>query len=197
MSAHLQGIDWLVWEICEDATYVVLEPRARVMQDQKDRHNANSRARSVLFSSLSLQEFERVSDCTTAREIWVSLQSYHEGTTQVKTRHYETYKREYENFTQLDGESIDAMFSRFQTIVNKMRANKVQLPYDDHERALKLLYALNWKVWDVKVSTIIEPANYDTLMVDELFSKLKSTKIDYQTQAKIEPLCTDYGFGLR
>jgi hypothetical protein len=36
------------------------------------------------------------------------------------------YKRKYENFTQLDGESIDAMFSRFQTIVNKMRANKVQ-----------------------------------------------------------------------
>jgi hypothetical protein len=34
------------------------------------------------------------------------------------------YKREYENFTQLDGESIDVMFSRFQTIVNKMRANK-------------------------------------------------------------------------
>jgi hypothetical protein len=69
MSAHLQGIDWLVWEICEDATYVVLEPRARVMQDQKDRHNANSRARVVLFSSLSLQEFERISDCTTAQEI--------------------------------------------------------------------------------------------------------------------------------
>jgi hypothetical protein len=63
--------------------------------------------------SLSLQEFERVSDCTTAREIWVRLQSYHEGTAQVKTRLYETYKREYENFTQLDGESIDTMFSRF------------------------------------------------------------------------------------
>jgi hypothetical protein len=58
MSAHLQGIDWLVWEICEDATFVVLEPCARVMQDQKDRHNANSKARVVLFLSLSLQEFE-------------------------------------------------------------------------------------------------------------------------------------------
>jgi hypothetical protein len=32
------------------------------------------------------------------------------------------------------------MFSRFQTIVNKMQANKPQLPYDDHERALKVLY---------------------------------------------------------
>jgi hypothetical protein len=65
------------------------------------------------------------------------------------------YKREYENFTQFDGESIDAMFSRFQTIVNKMRANKTQLSYDDHERALKLLYALDRKVWDVKVTSII------------------------------------------
>ena len=70
------------------------------------------------------------------------LQSYHERTIQVKTRLFEMYKREYENFSQLDSESIDAMFSRFQTIVNKMRANKAQLPYDDHERALKLLYTL-------------------------------------------------------
>jgi hypothetical protein len=54
----------------------------------------------------------------------VRLQSFHEETAQVKTRLYETYKREYENFTQLDDESIDAIFSRFQTIVNKMRANK-------------------------------------------------------------------------
>ena len=73
------------------------------------------------------------------------------------------------------------MFSHFQTIVNKMRANKPRLSYDDHERALKLLYALDQKVWDVKVPAIIESANYDTLTVDELFSKLKSTKIDYQT----------------
>jgi hypothetical protein len=107
MSAHLYVIDWLVWKIYEDATYVVLEPHAHVTQDQKDQHNTNSRARAVLFSSFTLPEFERVSDCTTAREIWVRLQSYHEGTAQVKTRLYETYKREYENFTQLDGESID------------------------------------------------------------------------------------------
>jgi hypothetical protein len=76
--------------------------------------------------------------------------------------------------------------SHFQTIVNKMRANKAQLPYDDHEEALKLLYTLDQKVWDVKVSAIIESANYDTLTVNELFSKLKSTEIDYQTQAKIK-----------
>ena len=89
------------------------------------------------------------------------------------------YKRGYENFAQLDGEFIDAMFSRFQTIVNKMWANKPQLPYDDHERALKLLYALDQKVWDVKVSAMIESTKYDTLTMDEIFNKLKSTEIDY------------------
>ena len=67
-----------------------------------------------------------------------------------------------------------------------MRANNAQIPYDDHERALKLLYALDRKVCYVKVQAIIESVSYDTLTVDELFSKLKSTEIDHQTQAKIE-----------
>jgi hypothetical protein len=74
------------------------------------------------------------------------LQSYHEKTTQVKSRLFEMYKREYENFSQLDGESVNAMFSRFLSIMNKMKANKPQLPYNDHERGLKLLYALDQKV---------------------------------------------------
>ena len=59
-----------------------------------------------------------------------------------------------------------------------MRANRAQLPYDDHERALKLLYALDQKVCDVKVSVIQESTSYDTLTMDKLFSKLKSIEID-------------------
>ena len=67
MSTHLQGIDWKVWTICENVNYIVID--ARNTQDQIYQHNTNSKAHSVLFSSLSLSEFERVSDCTTAREI--------------------------------------------------------------------------------------------------------------------------------
>jgi hypothetical protein len=70
--------------------------------------------------------------------------------------------------------------------VNKARANKAQLPYSDHERALKLLHALDQRVWEVKVLVIIESSNYETLTMDKHFSKLKSIEIDYQTRAKIE-----------
>ena len=70
-----------------------------------------------------------------------------------------------------------------------MLANKVHMPYDDHERALKLLHALDWRVWEVKVSTIIELPNYETPTVDERFGKLKSSKIHHQTWANIENPC--------
>jgi hypothetical protein len=51
---------------------------------------------------------------------------------------------------------------------------------------LKPLHALDRRVWKIKVATIIESPNHETLIVDELFSKLKSTKIDLQSRAKIE-----------
>jgi hypothetical protein len=62
---------------------------------------------------------------------------------------YVTYRREYENFTHLPGESIDALFQRFMVMVNNMRANVDALAYDDHDRAIKLLfgsYGLGQKV---------------------------------------------------
>ena len=98
-----------------------------------------------MFSSLKDTEFERVSDCTTAQEIWQRLAAYHERTPQVKNRLFETHKREWENLVQLEGESIDSLFARAQTIVNKPT-----MVLDDHERAIKLLYALDRKIWEVR-----------------------------------------------
>ena len=79
------------------------------------------------------------------------------------------------------------MFSRFQSIVNKVNANRsaATLDYTEHEKPLKLLYALDRSVWDLKVNTNIESAGYETLTMNELFSKLKATKVDNQTRAKL------------
>jgi hypothetical protein len=64
---------------------------------------------------------------------------------------YATYWREYENFTHLPDESIDALFQLFTVVVNNMRANVNVLPYDDHDRAVKILHALDCTVWEEKV----------------------------------------------
>jgi hypothetical protein len=97
---------------------------------------------------------------------------------------YVTYRGEYENFTHLPGESVDALFQRFTVVVNNMRANVVVLPYDDHDRTVKLLHSLDRTVWDTKVKAILESEKYDTLIMNELFSKLKSAELDRGVTAR-------------
>jgi hypothetical protein len=99
---------------------------------------------------------------------------------------YATYRREYENFTHPPGESIDALFQRFTVVVNNMRANVDVLPYDDHDIVVKLLHLLDCTVWGGKFEAILESEKYDTLTVNELFSKLKSAEVDRDMTAKIE-----------
>jgi hypothetical protein len=108
------------------------------------------------------------------------------GNAQVQARMYATYRREYENFTHLPGESIDALFQRFMVVVNNMRANVDVLPYDDHDRAVKLLHSLDRKIWGRKFEAIVESEKYDTLTVNELFSKLKSAQVYRGMTAKHE-----------
>jgi hypothetical protein len=99
---------------------------------------------------------------------------------------YATYRREYEIFTHLPGESIDALFQRFTVVVNNMRANVDVLPYDDHDRAVKFLHSLDHTIWSGKFESIVESEKYDTLMVNELFSKLKSAEVDRGMTAKLK-----------
>jgi hypothetical protein len=99
---------------------------------------------------------------------------------------YATYWREYENFTHLPGESMDHLFQRFTVVVNNMRANVDVLPYDDHDRAVKLLHSLDRTISGGKFEAIVESEKYDTLTENELFSKLKSAEVDRGMTAKIE-----------
>jgi hypothetical protein len=98
---------------------------------------------------------------------------------------YATYRREYENFTHLPVESIDALFQRFTVVVNNMRANVDVVPYDDHDRVVKLLHSLDHTVWGGKFEAIVESEKYDTLIVNELFLKLKSAAVDRGMTTKI------------
>jgi hypothetical protein len=91
---------------------------------------------------------------------------------------YATYRRECENFTHLPGEPINALFQRFAVVVNNMRANVDVLLYDDHDRVIKLLHSLDRTVWGGKFEAIVESEKYDTLAVNELFSKLKPAEVD-------------------
>jgi hypothetical protein len=71
-------------------------------------------------------------------------------------------------------------------VVNNMRANVDVLPYDDHDRVVKLLHSLDRTIWGGKFEAIVESEKYDTLTVNELFSKLKSAEVDRGMTAMLE-----------
>jgi hypothetical protein len=153
--------------------------------------DANNKAVDYLFCALCQPEFDRVHTDSLACIIWSVLKEAHVGNAQVQARMYACYPRVYENFTHLPSESIDALFQRFMVVVNNMRANADVLSYDDHDRAVKLLHSLDRTVWGGNFEAIVESEKYDTLTVNELFSKLKSAEVDRGMTTKIEDL-TDY-----
>jgi hypothetical protein len=114
------------------------------------------------------------------------LKEAHVRNAQVQAWVYATYRRDYENFTHLPCESIDALFQRFTVVVNNMRANVDVLPYDDHDRTGKLLHSFDRMVWGGKFEAIVESEKYDTLTVNEHLSKLKSAEVDRGMTSKIE-----------
>jgi hypothetical protein len=184
MTAFLHGKGQILWDVTLNTTYV--HPVNFLAPGSRDMFDANNKAVNYLYRSLCESEFERVRTEDLACKIWEQLKNAHAGNAQVQARLFVNYQREYENFTHLPGESIVAMFQRFTVIVNNMRANVVVLPYDDHDRAVKLLHSLDRTVWSGKVEAILESEKYETLTVDELFSKLKSSEVDRGVRAKIE-----------
>jgi hypothetical protein len=88
------------------------------------------------------------------------------------------------------------LFQRFTVVVNNMRVNVDVPPYDDHDRAVKLLHSLDCTIWGGKFEAIVESEKYDTLTVNELFSKLKSAEVDRGMTAKVEGPTDSYSLAL-
>ena len=140
MGAFLRGKGTLIWEVTQNPHYVI--PDSFLLLGSWDMCEANSKAVDYLFRALCASEFERVYGEIVAEKIWLKLRNAHVGNAQVQARLFSTYRREYKNFTHLPGESTDAMFQRFTSIVNNMRANVTVLPYTDHDQAIKFLHAV-------------------------------------------------------
>jgi hypothetical protein len=184
MAAFLRGKGQILWDVTVDNSHV--QPMNFLAPGSRDMFEANNKKVDYLFHALCQPEFDRVHTESLACRIWSVLREAHVGNAQVQAQMYATYRREYENFNHLPGESIDALFHRFTVVVNNMRANVDMLSYDDHDRVVQLLHSLDHTVWGGKFEAIVESEKYDTLTVNELFSKLKSAEVDRGMTAKIE-----------
>ncbi|XP_070020634.1 uncharacterized protein [Nicotiana sylvestris] len=116
-------------------------------------------------------EYNRISACQSAKEIWESLQTAYEGTTQVKQSKIDMLITEYEVSRMKDDESIQDMHTRFTSIINELYSLGKIIPRSKLVR--KILNVLP-SSWESKVNAITEAKDLQALTIDELVGNMKT-----------------------
>jgi len=79
----------------------------------------NARAKKLMYFGLGLDEYTRISECESAKEIWNAVRVAHEGTKQVKQSRIELLMRKYELFEISDKGTVMDMYTQFTHITNE------------------------------------------------------------------------------
>ena len=115
-----------------------------------------------------------MSDKSTAKVMFASLCVNYEGSKKVREAKTLMLVHQYMLFKIKDDESIEEMYSRFQTIVSGIQIMKKSYVASDHvSRILRSLSAR----WRPKVIAINEAKDLNTLSVEDLVSSLKVHEI--------------------
>ncbi|XP_033516770.1 uncharacterized protein LOC142177044 [Nicotiana tabacum] len=131
IEIYAKSYDVKVWHIIKKGNYP-LPATAQPPTDPEDIDEytneqiavvqVNAKARNLLYNAISGEEYEKISTCDTAKEIWDKLEVTYEGINKVKETRINMLVHDYELFQMKEGESIEEMFARFSKIINDLKA---------------------------------------------------------------------------
>ncbi|CAI0409432.1 unnamed protein product [Linum tenue] len=172
MKTFLWGIDDELWLVVQNGPVQMdADKQSEWSAAQKKSAQLNQRAMHVLQASMVPEEADKVEHCQTATEIWASLESTYEGTSNIRETRIDLLMHDYECFDMIANESIQEMYSRFTVLINKLRGLGRSFQSKDLNR--KILRSLP-KDWLPKRTAIEEAKDLNTLSIDELIGSLLS-----------------------
>jgi len=183
MQLFLQSQDNHMWSVVENGNYIPYDEDLNIKkhEDWSEEEGKcvllNFKAKLFLTMALSREEFDRVQESNTAKEIWDALKIHHEGTSHVKETRIDIGVRKYELFEMKETETIDEMYGRFTIIMNELRS--LEKNYSAHERVRKILRCLP-KSWRHIVTAITEAKDLSKLRLEDLIGSLKAHEVFLQ-----------------
>nr|XP_027193509.1 uncharacterized protein LOC113788187 [Cicer arietinum] len=193
MQLFLKSQDTGMWHITTDGDFTprvdqddsnsALKKEAYWTAEDKAKVLLNSKAQLFLSCALRREESERLDECTTAKEVWDTLQTHHEGTSHVKETRIDIGIRKFKLFEMQEGETIDEMYSRFTTIVNEMRS--LGKAYTVQERVRKIMRCLPI-IWRPMVTAISQAKNLESLPLEELIGTLRAHEVVLQEDKPVK-----------
>ncbi|XP_049373989.1 uncharacterized protein LOC125839052 [Solanum verrucosum] len=168
------------------------------LQRRKDYNEAdrkkNYKAKKIMVCGIGADEYNIISSCETAKEIWDYLQTAHEGTQRVKESKVDILTTQYENFVMKEGETIFEMNSRFTSITNELRCQGEPIPVSKQIR--KILKVLP-KSWESNVDAITEAKDLMTLPMDELIGNLQTYELNKKQETTVKEGMKEKSIALR
>jgi len=122
-----------------------------------------------------------MSDKSTAKAMFASLSANYEGSKKVREAKTLMLVHKYELFKMKDDESIEEMYSRFQTLVSGLQLLKKSYVASDH--VSKILRSMPAR-WRPKVTAIEEAKDLNTLSLNEHEFAKKSKSIALPSKGK-------------
>ena len=128
MKIFVESLDKGIWDAIENGPFVpkfekdgssIEKPWSQWTDSKSKKAKFDCIAKNIITSALNSDEFFRVSQCKSAKEMWDTLEVTHEGTNEVKRRK-RTLIQEYEMFKMLKGETIAQVQKRFTHIINHL-----------------------------------------------------------------------------
>ena len=154
----------------------VLIPRKEWTKEQSEANSKNRKVVSILLSSLTRKECSRVQRCDSVKDVWETLQNYHEGTSQVRQQKCQILIYEYETFMCKPHERVTNMTNRIMDIIPNLK--KLGKVYSKADINHKILKALPKKLQESKVTSIKEANDLSILAHDELIGKLLTYEME-------------------
>jgi len=150
----------------ENEKIIYEKPWSQWTEQESKKAQYDCIAKNIITYALISDEFFRVSQCESAKEMWDTLEMTHEGTNDVKRARKHTLIQEYEMIRMKKGETIVEVQKQFTHIVNHLTS--LGKTFDKEELNIKFLKCLD-RLWQPKVIAISESKDLTSMTIASLF----------------------------
>jgi hypothetical protein len=184
MKYHLTSLHKSIWDVVEFGAQVPSIGDEDYDEDEVAQIlHFNSQATTILLTSLSREECNKVQGLKSAKKIWDVLNIAHEGDEVTKITKRETIEGELGRFMLNQGEDPQAMYNQLKTLVNQVR-NLGSTKWDDHEMIKVILRSLVF-LNPTQVQLIRGDPRYKLMSPEEVIGKFVSFELMIKGSKKI------------
>jgi hypothetical protein len=184
MRHHLTSLHKSIWDIVEYGAHVPKKGDKDYDSEEVEQiQHFKSQATTILLTSLSREEYNKVQGLNSAKEIWDVLKTAHEEDDVTKITKRETIEWELGRFMLHQGEEPQAMYNRLKTLVNQVR-NLGSTKWDDHEMVKVILRSFVF-LNPTQVQLICGDPRYKLTSPEEVIGKFVSFELMIKGSKKI------------